>query len=286
MNQFPIPVVRTLEDLRALIQDWRRARCSVGLVPTMGYLHEGHLSLIKRAAADNDRTLVSVFVNPTQFGAGEDLDAYPQDLPRDVALAAEQGAAAVFAPTPEVMYPAGYSTYVTVEGVSAELCGRSRPVHFRGVATVCTKLFLLTGADRAYFGEKDAQQLAVIRRLVQDLAIPVQIIGCPIVREADGLAKSSRNVYLTEAERAKAPILHQALEEAREKILAGERDAATILDFLRTRISAEPLAEIDYIQAVHRDTIVPIDKLEGPVLIALAVRFGKARLIDNFSLEL
>lgn len=286
MIDFPIPVVHSLDDLRRLMADWRKSRCSIGLVPTMGYLHEGHVSLIDRAAADNDRVVVSVFVNPTQFGAGEDLAAYPKDLPRDVALAARHGAAAVFAPAPEDMYPAGYSTYVNVEGVSAELCGRSRPIHFRGVATVCTKLFLLTCADRAYFGQKDAQQLAVIRRLVADLAIPVQIVGCPIIREADGLAKSSRNVYLTAEERAAAPILHQALEEAREKILAGERNARTIIAFLEDRISAEPLADIDYIQAVHRDTIVPIDRLEGPILVALAVRFGKARLIDNFSLDL
>ena len=269
-------------DVQAQTLAWKRAGLTVGLVPTMGYLHEGHTSLIKRAAAECDRVVVSVFVNPTQFGPNEDLESYPRDFEHDKALVAECGAHLIFAPTPDDMYAPGAATWVTVEGLTKELCGRSRPIHFRGVATVVNKLMNIAQPDRAYFGEKDAQQLAVIRRMVKDLNMPVEVVGCPIVREADGLAKSSRNTYLNAAERQAALVLSRSLAEGKKLLEAGETDAQTVCARITEVINAEPAARIDYVQAVDADSIEPVAAVNGTVLFAIAVYIGKTRLIDNF----
>ncbi len=269
-------------EVQAQALAWKREGLTVGLVPTMGYLHEGHASLIRRAASECDRVIVSVFVNPTQFGPNEDLESYPRDLEHDLKLARECGAHLVFTPTPETMYLPGASTWVTVEGLTRELCGKSRPIHFRGVATVVCKLINIAQPDRAYFGEKDAQQLAVIRRMTADLNMPVQIVGCPIVREADGLAKSSRNTYLNEKERQAALVLSRSLERGREMLEKGETDVQKVLDAISGTIAAEPMARIDYVQAVDADSIEPVKTLAGTVLFAIAVYIGKTRLIDNF----
>lgn len=269
-------------DVQAQTLAWKRAGLTVGLVPTMGYLHEGHASLIKRAAAECDRVVVSVFVNPTQFGPNEDLESYPRDFEHDKALVAECGAHLIFAPTPDDMYALGAATWVTVEGLTKELCGRSRPIHFRGVATVVNKLMNIALPDRAYFGEKDAQQLAVIRRMVKDLNMPVEVVGCPIVREADGLAKSSRNTYLNAAERQAALVLSRSLAEGKKLLEAGETDAQTVCARITEVINAEPAARIDYVQAVDADSIEPVAAVNGTVLFAIAVYIGKTRLIDNF----
>lgn len=269
-------------DVQAQTLAWKRAGLAVGLVPTMGYLHEGHASLIKRAAAECDRVVVSVFVNPTQFGPNEDLESYPRDFEHDKALVAECGAHLIFAPTPDDMYAPGAATWVTVEGLTKELCGRSRPIHFRGVATVVNKLMNIAQPDRAYFGEKDAQQLAVIRRMVKDLNMPVEVVGCPIVREADGLAKSSRNTYLNAAERQAALVLSRSLAEGKKLLEAGETDAQTVCARITEVINAEPAARIDYVQAVDADSIEPVAAVNGTVLFAIAVYIGKTRLIDNF----
>ena len=269
-------------DVQAQTLAWKRAGLTVGLVPTMGYLHEGHASLIKRAAAECDRVVVSVFVNPTQFGPNEDLESYPRDFEHDKALVAECGAHLIFAPTPDDMYAPGAATWVTVEGLTKELCGRSRPIHFRDVATVVNKLMNIAQPDRAYFGEKDAQQLAVIRRMVKDLNMPVEVVGCPIVREADGLAKSSRNTYLNAAERQAALVLSRSLAEGKKLLEAGETDAQTVCARITEVINAEPAARIDYVQAVDADSIEPVAAVNGTVLFAIAVYIGKTRLIDNF----
>ena len=269
-------------DVQAQTLAWKRAGLTVGLVPTMGYLHEGHASLIKRAAAECDRVVVSVFVNPTQFGPNEDLESYPRDFEHDKALVAECGAHLMFAPTPADMYASGAAAWVTVEGLTKELCGRSRPIHFRGVATVVNKLMNIAQPDRAYFGEKDAQQLAVIRRMVKDLNMPVQVVGCPIVREADGLAKSSRNTYLNAAERQAALVLSRSLAEGRKLLEAGETNAERVCSRITEVINAEPAARIDYVQAVDADSIEPVAEVKGTVLFAIAVYIGKTRLIDNF----
>lgn len=269
-------------DVQAQTLAWKRAGLTVGLVPTMGYLHEGHASLIKRAAAECDRVVVSVFVNPTQFGPNEDLESYPRDFEHDKALVAECGAHLIFAPTPDDMYAPGAATWVTVEGLTKELCGRSRPIHFRGVVTVVNKLMNIAQPDRAYFGEKDAQQLAVIRRMVKDLNMPVEVVGCPIVREADGLAKSSRNTYLNAAERQAALVLSRSLAEGKKLLEAGETDAQTVCARITEVINAEPAARIDYVQAVDADSIEPVAAVNGTVLFAIAVYIGKTRLIDNF----
>ena len=269
-------------DVQAQTLAWKRAGLTVGLVPTMGYLHEGHASLIKRAAAECDRVVVSVFVNPTQFGPNEDLESYPRDFEHDKALVAECGAHLIFEPTPDDMYSPGAATWVTVEGLTKELCGRSRPIHFRGVATVVNKLMNIAQPDRAYFGEKDAQQLAVIRRMVKDLNMPVEVVGCPIVREADGLAKSSRNTYLNAAERQAALVLSRSLAEGKKLLEAGETKAQTVCARITEVINAEPAARIDYVQAVDADSIEPVAAVNGTVLFAIAVFIGKTRLIDNF----
>ena len=259
----------------------------VGLVPTMGYLHAGHVSLIERSAADNELTAVTVFVNPLQFGPSEDLAAYPRDLDRDVALAEEAGAAVVFAPSVEEMYPTGEPlTTVRVAVVSEPLEGRSRPGHFEGVATVVAKLFAIAGECRAYFGEKDFQQLAVIRRMAADLSFPVEVVGCPTVREADGLALSSRNVYLTPEERAVAPTLYRALTAGRRCIEQdGEVDPAAVRAVMHDAIAAEPRFTLDYAEVVNTADLTTPTRLVGEVRLLAAARLGKARLIDNLGAQ-
>ena len=278
----PIRVIHTIDEVRQIVGEWKRQGLSVGLVPTMGYLHEGHQSLIERAAQDNDRVVVSDFVNPIQFGPSEDLESYPRDLQRDAALVERAGGNVLFNPSPEEMYFPDHTTAITMSGITEELCGKSRPVHFGGVCTVVAKLFNIVTPDRAYFGKKDAQQLLVIRRMVRDLNFNIEIVGCPIIREADGLAKSSRNTYLTEAERAAAPVLHRALEEGRKLALSGERSSAAIIARIREVLDSEPLTDTEYVDVVDLETVHPVTTLDQPVLVAIAVRLGTTRLIDNF----
>lgn len=274
-------IITTVSEIKQYIKEERANGHSVGLVPTMGYLHEGHASLIARSAAENDITVVSVFVNPTQFGANEDLDSYPRDLEHDCAVAEHAGAQVIFHPTAAEMYPNGYRTYVNVDEITLPLCGKSRPTHFRGVTTVVCKLFCIVAPDRAYFGQKDAQQLIVIRQMVRDLNMSVKIIPCPIVREADGLAKSSRNVYLNEEERCQALVLHQALALAEELYKNGERVVENLRHIMIEKIQSAPLAKIDYVELVDLESLQTVQTLEQPTLAALAVRFGTTRLIDN-----
>jgi pantoate--beta-alanine ligase len=253
----------------------------LGLVPTMGALHDGHLSLLRHARSECQAAVLSVFVNPLQFGPGEDFERYPRDLERDAALARGAGAAVLFAPGNGEMHRPGHRTRVEVAGMQDVLCGRSRPGHFRGVATVVAKLLSIVRPHAAYFGEKDAQQLRIIRRLAIDLHLDVSIVGCPTVREADGLAMSSRNAYLTPEERRAAPVLHRALRAAAGAAGAGETGAARLVAVARDTIAREPLARIDYVEAVDDETLEPVARLERPVLLAAAAWFGKARLIDN-----
>lgn len=278
-------VVKTIEEVREAVRGWRAEGLSVGLVPTMGFLHEGHKSLIVRAAADNDRVVVSDFVNPTQFGPTEDLESYPRDLNRDAALCEEAGAALIFNPEVDEMYADDATTFVNMTGPSEDLCGMSRPIHFRGVCTVISKLFNIVKPDRAYFGQKDAQQLAVIRRMVRDLNFDIEIVGCPIVREADGLAKSSRNTYLSAEERQAALVLSQAVKLGQKMAEDGEKSADKIVDAMKKHIEAEPLAKIDYVKAVDAASVSPVTEMKPPVLVAMAVYIGKTRLIDNFIYE-
>lgn len=274
-----------IDEVRRKVKEWRKQGLSVGLVPTMGYLHEGHKSLIDRAVAENDRVVVSDFVNPIQFGAGEDLATYPRDIEADKRLCGQAGAHLIFHPQPAEMYAPDFSTYVEMQEVSEGLCGKTRPTHFRGVCTVVCKLFHIVMPDRAYFGQKDAQQLAVIRRMVRDLDMDIQIVGCPIIREPDGLAKSSRNTYLNEEERKAALVLSKAVFHGQDMMEKGERDAGTILSSMKKLIEAEPLAKIDYVEMVDADTIAPLAKAQGRVLTAMAVYIGSTRLIDNFIME-
>lgn len=278
-------IVKTISEVRNEVKNWRKQGLSVGLVPTMGYLHEGHKSLIERACKENDKVVVSVFVNPTQFGPGEDLATYPRDIQRDAALCEDAGAAVIFNPEPEEMYFDDFHTYVTMESLSDELCGKTRPIHFRGVCTVVSKLFHIVAPDRAYFGQKDAQQLAIIKRMVRDLNFDIEIVGCPIVREADGLAKSSRNTYLNPEERKAALVLSRAVGLGQELIQKGERNADVIVEKMKQLIEEEPLAKIDYVQAVDAISIQPVAEIKGTVLVAMAVYIGKTRLIDNFIYE-
>ena len=275
-----------IEETRRQIKAWKRQGLRVGLVPTMGYLHEGHQSLMEAAKRENDKVAVSVFVNPIQFGPNEDFASYPRDFEKDAALCERVGVDLVFHPDAAEMYDADFSTYVDMEGLTKELCGKSRPTHFRGVQTVVSKLFHIIPADRAYFGQKDAQQLAVIKKMVRDLSMDIEIVGCPIVREADGLAKSSRNTYLSEAERKAALVLSRAVFAGREMMEKGERDAEKILLAMREIIEAEPLARIDYVEMVDADNIAPLARAEGRVLTAMAVYIGTTRLIDNFIMEM
>ena len=275
-------IVSTVEQVREEVKKWRQQGLTVGLVPTMGYLHEGHKSLIDKAVAQNDKVVVSVFVNPIQFGPTEDLATYPRDLERDAALCEDAGAALIFHPEKEDMYFDDFCTYIDMDGLTKGLCGKTRPIHFRGVCTVVGKLFNIVHPDRAYFGQKDAQQLAVVRRMVRDLNFDLEIVGCPIIREEDGLAKSSRNTYLSEEERKAAVILHKGLVKGEELVSAGEKDVKKVLDAITEIIESEPLARIDYVEAVDFDNIETIDTIEGSVLVAVAVYIGKTRLIDNF----
>lgn len=278
-------VVHKISEVREIVNKWKREGLSVGLVPTMGYLHEGHQSLIKKAVEQNDRVVVSVFVNPMQFGENEDLASYPRDLEKDTKLCEETGADLIFNPTPEEMYPEGFCSYVDMNGLTKELCGKSRPIHFRGVMTVVSKLFNIVTPNKAYFGMKDAQQLLIIKRMVKDLSFGIEIVGCPIVREEDGLAKSSRNTYLNEEERKAALILYKTINLGKKLLEEGERDSAVLLSKMKENINKEPLAKIDYVEAVDIEKVEKVDKIKGTVLVAMAVYIGKTRLIDNFVFE-
>jgi len=273
--------VTTIADLRARLDDVRRDGSTVGFVPTMGYLHDGHVSLVERSVAECDRTVVSIFVNPLQFAPTEDLAAYPRDLEGDAAKAAAAGADWLFVPSVDEMYPVPVATTVSVAGVSAAMEGASRPTHFAGVATVVAKLFQIVGPCRAYFGEKDFQQVAVVRRMVADLSMPVEVVPCPTLREPDGLARSSRNVYLDPAEREVAPVLHRALTAGAAAIAAGEADAEVVRRVMAGIIDAAPLGELDYVEVADADTLEPQARCDHRSRLFGAVRFGRARLIDN-----
>lgn len=269
-----------IDQVREAVSQWKSQGKSIGLVPTMGYLHRGHGSLVKKAAEENDVVIVSNFVNPTQFGKNEDLNSYPRDLDADCKLCESLGADLMFCPQPQEMYNNPLA-FVNIDLLSQWLCGKSRPVHFRGVCTVVTKLFNITKADRAYFGEKDAQQLLIIRKMVKDLNFDVEVVGCPIVREADGLAMSSRNAYLNEQERKAAKCLSKSVELGKSKIKKG-MIAQELKDYMKEVIESEPLAEIDYLEVVDLNTLQPVDRIDESVLVAMAVNFDKARLLDNF----
>lgn len=271
-----------ISKIRETVTAWKKDGLTVGFVPTMGYLHEGHKSLIDAARRENDRVVVSIFVNPMQFGPSEDFDSYPRDLDKDAKLCEDAGVDLIFHPDAEEMYTEGFCSYVDMNGLTTELCGKSRPTHFRGVQTVVLKLFNIVTPDKAYFGQKDAQQLAVIKRMVTDLNVGTEIVGCPIVREADGLAKSSRNTYLNEEERKAALILHKSLKAGKALVESGETDAEAVKAAITSEIETEPLAKIDYVDVVDFDTISKVEKIEGSVLVAIAVYIGKTRLIDNF----
>ena len=278
-------IVSTIEEVRAQVKEWKKEGQSIGFVPTMGYLHEGHMSLID-AAGETDKVVVSIFVNPMQFGPTEDLASYPRDLEHDAKLCEEHGVDLIFHPTPEEMYGDQFYSYVDMDVLTKELCGLSRPVHFRGVCTVVTKLFNIVTPDRAYFGQKDAQQLAVIKRMVKDLNMPLTITGCPIIREEDGLAKSSRNTYLSPEERKAALVLSRSIFLGKEMVEKGERDCKRILAAMTEEIEKEPLAKIDYVKIVDLDTMQQVEKIDRGILAAIAVYIGKTRLIDNFMYEL
>jgi pantoate--beta-alanine ligase len=273
--------VTNVAELRDALDAARAAGRTIGFVPTMGYLHAGHVSLMEQARTETDVVVASIFVNPLQFGPAEDLDAYPRDLERDTALSADAGVDLLFVPPLAEMYPQPMRTTVTVAGISEPLEGATRPTHFAGVATVVAKLFAVVGPCRAYFGEKDFQQLAVVRRMAADLSLPVAVVGCPTVRERDGLAMSSRNAYLTPQERAAAPVLRRALLAGRAAIVAGERDPAAVHDLMAAIISAEPLARLDYAEVVDAATFTTADPIAGDVRLLAAAHFGEARLIDN-----
>ena len=278
-------VVKEKARIREIVEEARAAGRTVGLVPTMGYFHGGHLELMRRARAECDLVVISLFVNPTQFGPGEDLEAYPRDFERDRGMAEGVGVDYIFNPEPEEMYPEGFSTHVEVEGVSDILCGAIRPGHFRGVATVVAKLFNIVPANRAYFGQKDAQQLAVIKRMATDLDFSLEVIAVPTVREEDGLAMSSRNTYLTGRDRADALVLSRALRTAAGMIEAGERDASEVSRAMQGVFDALPSVNLEYIAICDNIYLKPLEELHGEVLIAVAARVGKARLIDNMVFE-
>lgn len=279
-------IATTIEEVRAQVRAWRKEGLTVGLVPTMGYLHEGHASLVSTSVSQCDRTVASVFVNPTQFGPGEDLETYPRDFDHDCALLESLGCDMVFHPEVSEMYPEGFATYVEIQSdMPKQLCGKTRPIHFRGVCTVVSKLFNIVTPDKAFFGQKDAQQLAIIRRMVRDLSMGIEIVGCPIVREADGLAKSSRNTYLSADERKAALVLSQSVFLGQKMAEEGETDADKIVAAMTAHIEAEPLARIDYVSAVDGVTMMPVHEIRGTALVAMAVYIGKTRLIDNFIVE-
>jgi len=278
-------IIRTIQEMRAETEARRRAGETVGMVPTMGFFHEGHLSLMRRARAECGMVVVSLFVNPTQFGPGEDLAAYPKDFERDCALAAAEGVDAMFAPEAGEMYASDHATFVNVERLTGNLCGASRPVHFRGVATVVAKLFNACRPQRAYFGLKDYQQVRVIETMIRDLNFDIELVRCPIVREPDGVAMSSRNSYLSAEERRAATILRRSLVAAGKRIKEGARDGAAIARELREAIETEPLARVDYAEVVDAESLAPLGRIHGAALLAVAVRIGRARLIDNLVVE-
>lgn len=275
-------VVGTIKEVRELVKEWKRNGETVGFVPTMGYLHEGHGSLITKARENNDKVVVSIFVNPMQFGPSEDLESYPRDLEKDSKFCENLGADLIFHPEPEEMYHDDFSSYVDMSVLTEELCGLSRPVHFRGVCTVVNKLFNIVQPDNAYFGEKDAQQLAIIKHMVQDLNMDVNVVGCPIVREEDGLAKSSRNTYLSPEERQAALILSKTIELGKKLVAEGETDADVLVEKMKANIETETMAKIDYVKAVNGLTMQQQKEIKAPMLVAMAVYIGKTRLIDNF----
>jgi len=274
-------IARTIAEIKSIR---RQLPEPVGFVPTMGYLHDGHLSLVRQSRAENESVIVSIFVNPTQFGPNEDFAAYPRDTERDLALLEKESSDVVFMPQPEEMYPQGASSWVDVEGIADYLEGASRPGHFRGVTTVVTKLFNITGPDRAYFGQKDAQQALVIQKMVKDLDMNLEVIVAPTVREPDGLAMSSRNVYLSSEDRQSALVLWKSLNLAQQLWSEGERDAGKIRQEMVSLIESEPRAEIDYVSIADTGTLKEIDKIDISALVSMAVRFGKTRLIDNIIL--
>ena len=276
-------IITTIENIRSIVNHWKDKGYSIGFVPTMGYLHDGHAALIDQARKDNDKVIVSIFVNPTQFGENEDLNSYPRDINRDKSLCEAHKADIIFSPTSDDMYN-DRKAFVNIVELSDTLCGISRPIHFKGVCTVVTKLFNIIQPTNAYFGEKDAQQLAIIRKMVFDLNFPVNIIGVPIVRESDGLAKSSRNTYLSSEERKAATILYKAIQEGKECINRGA-SADSIINAMTNIVNTEPLAKIDYISVVDANTMQPVHEITSPVLVAMAVYIGSTRLIDNFSFD-
>lgn len=277
-------IVKTIEEVRKAVKQWKREGLTVGLVPTMGYLHEGHKSLIERAVKENDRVVVSDFVNPTQFAPNEDFESYPRDIEADAQLCESAGASMIFNPEADEMYTDAL-TFVDMNKITKVLCGKTRPIHFSGVCTVVSKLFNIVTPDRAYFGQKDAQQLCVIKKMVKDLNFDIEIVGCPIIREADGLAKSSRNTYLSADERRASLCLSRALNIGRKMIDGGEKSAAAVTDAVRAEIEKEPLAKIDYAKMVDLDMLEPLEAVKKPLLCAVAVYIGKTRLIDNFIME-
>lgn len=276
-------IARTIAEVREHTAKWRREGLTVGLVPTMGYLHEGHASLVDRARKDCDKVVVSDFVNPTQFAPNEDLEAYPRDFEHDCKLLEEHGCDLVFYPSVEEMYTPNAATYIEIlDEMPKQLCGKTRPIHFRGVCTVVSKLFNIVQPDKAFFGQKDAQQLAVIRRMVRELSYGIEIVGCPIVRESDGLAKSSRNTYLSPDERKAALVLSRAVFHGSGLVKSGVTEAKRVVGEMTDMIAAEPLAKIDYVSAVDGVTMQPVDEITDGTLVAMAVYIGKTRLIDNF----
>lgn len=277
--------VSKIKEVREIIKDWKSGGFSIGFVATMGYLHNGHKSLIELARQQNDRVVVSVFVNPTQFGPNEDFAKYPRDIEHDWQICQEAGADLLFAPAAAEMYPDNNLAYIDLKELGDNLCGASRPGHFRGVCTVVGKLFNIITPDQAYFGQKDAQQLAIIKKMVKDLNFAVEIVACPIVREPDGLALSSRNAYLSKQQRQAALILSQSLQAAQELLLKGERDAQVIREFISEQIAGEPLVKIDYIEVVDALSLKPVKNIAAPILVAAAIYVGKTRLIDNFVFE-
>ena len=279
-------IAETIAQVRAQVKEWKEQGLTVGLVPTMGYLHEGHASLVDTAVSMCDRVVASDFVNPTQFGPNEDLESYPRDFDRDCALLEEHGCSMVFHPSVEEMYAPDAATFVEIlSDMPRQLCGKTRPIHFRGVCTVVSKLFNIVTPDKAFFGQKDAQQLAIIRRMVRDMSYGIEIVGCPIVREADGLAKSSRNTYLSAEERTAALVLSKAVFLGEKLVREGETDADKIVSAMKACIEAEKLAKIDYVSAVDAVTMESVHRIDRPVLVAMAVYIGKTRLIDNFLTE-
>jgi pantoate--beta-alanine ligase len=275
-------IITTVSEMKARVSEWKAQGLTIGLTPTMGALHEGHMSLMEAARKECDRVVTSVFVNPLQFGPDEDYDNYPRDLERDAGIAESKGVDVVFHPNVEEMYPENYNTYVVMETLTDTLCGASRPGHFRGVCTVVNKLFNIVQPDKAFFGQKDAQQLAIIMRMVSDLNMNLEVVGCPIVREDDGLAKSSRNTYLSTEERTAALCLSRAIFKAKKMIEDGERNSATIAKAVTDTIEEEPLARIDYVEVVNLGNMQPVETLPESGLVAIAVYIGSTRLIDNY----